>query len=95
MDKASATAGSGTLAVNAQTIVLGATPDATSDARGFAVKGFDAVTLDAGERPLLALLEFLQRKRSKQRLVRTFVRESPHPSPLPEGEGADAVAVVR
>ncbi|WP_341929525.1 filamentous haemagglutinin family protein [Methyloversatilis discipulorum] len=42
-----ATAGSGTLAVNAQTIVLGATPDATSNARGFAVKGFEAVTLDA------------------------------------------------
>ncbi|MFZ5504793.1 MAG: filamentous hemagglutinin family protein [Pseudomonadota bacterium] len=42
-----ATAGSGTLAANAQTIVLGATPDATSDARGFAVKGFDAVTLGA------------------------------------------------
>ena len=35
----------------------------------------DFVTLDAGERPLLALLEYLQRKRSKQRLVRTFVRE--------------------
>lgn len=42
-----ATAGSGTLAVNAQTIVLGATPDATSNARGFSVQGFDAVTLDA------------------------------------------------
>jgi hypothetical protein len=36
----------------------------------------DYVTLDAGERPLLALLEFLQRQRSKQRLVRTFVREN-------------------
>ena len=35
----------------------------------------DYVTLDAGERPLLALIEYLQRKRSKQRLVRTFVRE--------------------
>ncbi len=35
----------------------------------------DYVTLDAGERPLLALLEFLDRKRSRQRLVRTFVRE--------------------
>ncbi|WP_137917648.1 radical SAM protein [Hydrogenophaga sp. 2FB] len=35
----------------------------------------DYVTLDAGERPLLALLEHLQGKRSKQRLVRTFVRE--------------------
>jgi len=36
----------------------------------------DFVTLDAGERPLLALIEFLQRKRSKQRLVRCFVREN-------------------
>ena len=53
----------------------------------------DFVTLDAGERPLLALLEFLQRKRSKQRLVRTFVRESPHPNPLPEGEGVNAGTV--
>ncbi|MGE0100607.1 MAG: radical SAM protein [Hydrogenophaga sp.] len=35
----------------------------------------DYVTLDAGERPLLALLEHLNGKRSKQRLVRTFVRE--------------------
>ncbi|MEO8279558.1 MAG: B12-binding domain-containing radical SAM protein [Ideonella sp.] len=37
---------------------------------------FDFVTLDAGERPLLALLEHLQGKRSRQRLVRTFVRET-------------------
>ena len=36
---------------------------------------FDYVTLDSGERPLLALLEHLQGKRSRQRLVRTFVRE--------------------
>ncbi|HSI59625.1 MAG TPA: radical SAM protein [Ideonella sp.] len=36
---------------------------------------FDHVTLDAGERPLLALLEHLQGKRSRQRLVRTFLRE--------------------
>jgi hypothetical protein len=36
---------------------------------------FDYVTLDAGERPLLALLEHLQGRRSRQRLVRTFVRE--------------------
>jgi len=35
----------------------------------------DYVTLDAGERPLLALLEHLQDKRSAQRLVRTFVRD--------------------
>ncbi len=37
---------------------------------------FDHVTLDAGERPLLALLEHLQGKRSQQRLVRTYVREA-------------------
>jgi radical SAM superfamily enzyme YgiQ (UPF0313 family) len=37
---------------------------------------FDHVTLDAGERPLLALLEHLQGKRSQQRLVRSFVREA-------------------
>ncbi len=34
----------------------------------------DYITLDAGERPLLALLDHLQGKRSQQRLVRTFVR---------------------
>jgi radical SAM superfamily enzyme YgiQ (UPF0313 family) len=37
---------------------------------------FDFVTIDAGERPLLALLEHLQGKRSQQRLVRTFVRDA-------------------
>jgi radical SAM superfamily enzyme YgiQ (UPF0313 family) len=35
---------------------------------------FDYVTLDSGERPLLALLDHLQGKRSQQRLVRTFLR---------------------
>src|SRR5262249_22048287 len=36
----------------------------------------DYVTLDAGERPLLALLEHLQGKRSsRERLVRTYVRD--------------------
>jgi hypothetical protein len=35
----------------------------------------DAVTLDAGERPLLALLEHWAGKRSAQRLVRCFVRD--------------------
>ncbi|MCQ8897021.1 radical SAM protein [Limnobacter humi] len=34
----------------------------------------DTITLDAGERPLLALIEHLQGKRGPQRLVRTFVR---------------------
>jgi hypothetical protein len=36
---------------------------------------FDYVTLDAGERPLLALLEHLRGKRGQSRLVRTFVRD--------------------
>ncbi len=36
---------------------------------------FDFITLDAGERPLLALLEHLQGQRSAQRLVRTFRRD--------------------
>ncbi len=35
---------------------------------------FDYVTLDDGERPLLALLEHLDGKRAHDRLVRTFVR---------------------
>lgn len=34
----------------------------------------DFITLDAGERPLFALIECMQGKRSTQRLVRTFVR---------------------
>ena len=37
---------------------------------------FDFVTLDAGERPLLALIEHLQGRRSRQRLVRSFVRDA-------------------
>ena len=36
---------------------------------------FDFITLDAGERPVLALLEHLQGQRSVQRLVRTFRRD--------------------
>jgi radical SAM superfamily enzyme YgiQ (UPF0313 family) len=36
---------------------------------------FDFVTLDAGERPLLALLEHLRGERPRGQLVRTFVRE--------------------
>jgi radical SAM superfamily enzyme YgiQ (UPF0313 family) len=35
----------------------------------------DFVTLDGGERPLLALLEHLRGERPRDRLVRTFVRE--------------------
>jgi radical SAM superfamily enzyme YgiQ (UPF0313 family) len=36
---------------------------------------FDYLTLDDGERPLLALLEHLDGKRGRSRLVRTYVRE--------------------
>jgi len=36
---------------------------------------FDFITLDAGERPLLALLEYLQNKRPIDQLVRTYTRE--------------------
>jgi hypothetical protein len=35
----------------------------------------DVVTLDAGERPLLTFIEHLQGRRSRQRLVRSFVRD--------------------
>ena len=43
-----------------------------SDVRVF--DHFDYVTLDAGERPLLALIEHLEGRRSAQRLVRTYLR---------------------
>ena len=36
---------------------------------------FDYVTLDAGERPVLALLEHLRGERPREKLVRTFVRQ--------------------
>jgi radical SAM superfamily enzyme YgiQ (UPF0313 family) len=36
---------------------------------------FDFVTLDAGERPLLALIEHLQGQRPLERLVRTYTRQ--------------------
>ena len=36
---------------------------------------FDYVTVDAGERPLLSLLEHVQGQRSRERLQRTFVRD--------------------
>ncbi len=39
---------------------------------------FDYVTLDAGERPLLALLDHLAGKRALGRLVRTFTRPAGH-----------------
>ena len=35
----------------------------------------DYLTLDSGERPVLSLVEHLQGQRSRERLVRTFVRE--------------------
>ena len=41
---------------------------------------FDFVTLDAGERPLLALLEHLQGQRSASRLVRTYFRSELRPA---------------
>jgi len=44
-----------------------------SDVRVF--DHFDFVTLDAGERPLLALIEHLEGRRSAQRLVRTYKRD--------------------
>ncbi len=37
---------------------------------------FDYVTLDSGERPLLSLLAYLQGQRSRQRLVRTYLRDA-------------------
>lgn len=36
----------------------------------------DYITLDSGERPLLALIEHLNGKRSSERLVRTFIRNA-------------------
>ena len=38
----------------------------------------DFISLDAGERPLLAIMDHLQGKRSVERLVRTFVRTEAH-----------------
>ena len=57
---------------------------------------FDYVTLDSGERPLLALFEYLVGNRSKQRLVRTFLRED-HASDNSSSErpSTDNHAVVR
>jgi radical SAM superfamily enzyme YgiQ (UPF0313 family) len=52
---------------------------------------FDFVTLDAGERPLLALIEHLQGQRSQQRLVRTFVRDQA----ASHGEGQASFSAVR
>ena len=41
---------------------------------------FDYVSLDDGERPLLALLEHLQGERPQSQLVRTFVRNGDTPA---------------
>ena len=52
---------------------------------------FDFVTLDAGERPLLALLEHVQGQRSASRLVRTYLRTALRTAlrtePRPAGAG--------
>jgi radical SAM superfamily enzyme YgiQ (UPF0313 family) len=37
---------------------------------------FDFVTLDAGERPVLSLIEHLQGQRNREQLVRTYVRDT-------------------
>ena len=55
---------------------------------------FDYVTLDAGERPLLALLEHLRGGRSRERLVRTFVREAETVRYINFGEADVAFAEV-
>jgi radical SAM superfamily enzyme YgiQ (UPF0313 family) len=47
---------------------------------------FDYVTLDDGERPLLALLDHLQGKRPREGLVRTFVRLDGQVGYLDSGE---------
>jgi radical SAM superfamily enzyme YgiQ (UPF0313 family) len=39
---------------------------------------FDFITLDAGERPLIALIEHLLKKRPLDHLVRTYTREHPY-----------------
>jgi radical SAM superfamily enzyme YgiQ (UPF0313 family) len=51
---------------------------------------FDYVTLDAGERPVLALLEHLQGQRGAQRLVRTFRRVGEGEP----GQGGVAIAAI-
>ena len=55
---------------------------------------FDFVTLDAGERPLLALLEHLQGQRSASRLVRTFTRPVSRTSTQPAGTGTGTGVVT-
>ncbi len=47
---------------------------------------FDYVMLDDGERPLLALLEYLQGVRSRDQLVRTFLRDKDQVRYIDSGE---------
>ena len=47
---------------------------------------FDFVTLDDGERPVLALVEYLRGERPRDRLVRTFVRKRGQVQFLDRGE---------
>ena len=47
---------------------------------------FDYVTLDAGERPLLAIVEHLRGERPRARLVRAFVREDKQVRYINSGE---------
>jgi hypothetical protein len=54
----------------------------------------DYLTLDAGERPLLALLDHLGGGRSAQRLVRTFHRPTPNAGDM-TGDTAGAPAAVK
>lgn len=49
---------------------------------------FDFITLDDGERPLLALLEYLRGARPLDRLVRTFALQGDSGSPLSASENA-------
>ncbi len=46
----------------------------------------DFITLDSGERPLLALLEHLEGKRSSSRLVRTFIRKTSDETQITGGD---------
>ncbi|MDR3416780.1 MAG: radical SAM protein [Nevskia sp.] len=55
---------------------------------------FDYVCLDAGERPLLALLEYLDGKRPRERLVRTYLRSDDAVRYVDSGEPDVAFAEV-
>src|SRR6185503_3528101 len=53
---------------------------------------FDYVTLDDGERPLLALIEHLEQRRPREKLVRTFLREKGS-GPISGKNGPDPIFV--